>query len=112
MTTSNRDDLINSRDVIAYLKKLESEADANNQDELDALRKLAIEGEQYAPDWKYGETLIRESYFTKYAQDLVRDIGDLPEMADYIVIDWEATARNLKPDYTEIDYDGVAYLIR
>jgi hypothetical protein len=81
--------------------------------ELTALTKLANEAEGYAADWKRGECLIRESYFTKYCQQLLEDCGDLPkDIPHYIVIDWDATARNLKVDYTEVDFDGVTYLIR
>jgi hypothetical protein len=28
------------------------------------------------------------------------------------VIDWEATARNIAVDYTEVDFGGVTYYIR
>lgn len=81
--------------------------------ELAALKSLAEQAEGYAADWHHGETLIRESYFTEYAQELCEDIGDLPkDLPHYIVIDWEATADNLKFDYTEVNFDGVAYLVR
>jgi hypothetical protein len=81
--------------------------------ELKALRTLAEEAEGYAEDWKHGATLIRESYFEEYCEELCKDTGDLPkEIPHYIVIDWEATAQNIRMDYTEVDYDGVAYLVR
>lgn len=84
------------------------EWDNDNGDELKTLKKLADDGETLG-DWTYGVTLIRESY----CQELVEDIGDMPkDFPSYIVIDWEATARNLRADYTEIDYDGIAYLAR
>jgi len=84
-----------------------------NWDELKALKKLAEEAEGYAPDWKHGETLIRESYFTEYCKELLEDIGDLPKgLPWYIAIDWEETADNLRIDYTEVEFDGVTYLIR
>ena len=87
--------------------------DLQNGDELTALRALASEAEDYAPDWQHGETLVRESYWPTYAQELVEDVGDLPKnLPSYIVIDWEATADNLKADYTEVDFDGVTYLVR
>ena len=89
------------------------EWDGDNTDELKALRALAKEGEYYAADWIHGATLIRESYFTDYCEELVSDIGDMPrDIPGYIVIDWEATARNLRADYTEIDFDGVTYFVR
>jgi uncharacterized protein (UPF0335 family) len=87
--------------------------DNDNADELKALQALAKEGEDYAEDWDHGATLVRESYFTDYCEELVSDIGDMPrKIPGYIVIDWEATADNLKADYTEIDFDGVTYLVR
>jgi hypothetical protein len=43
----------------------------------------------------------------------LEDVGDLPRgIPSYIVIDWAATADNLKVDYTEVDFDGVTYLVR
>ncbi len=82
-------------------------------EELAKLKAFAEEAEGYAPDWIYGATLISESYFVAYCQDLINDIGDLPRgLPNYIVIDWEATARNLKVDYTEVDFDGQTYLVR
>lgn len=81
--------------------------------ELAALSKLAEEAEQYADDWQHGETLIRDSYFTDYAQELCEDIGDIPKnLPPYIHIDWEATARNIQMDYTSVDFDGVTYWVR
>jgi len=88
----------------------------DNSDEADELRiltKLADEGSNSSDDWTYGATLIRDDYFTEYAEELVKDIGDLPQnIPSYIVIDWEATAENLKQDYTEVDFDGETYWIR
>lgn len=69
--------------------------------ELKALQDFADEAEGYADDWHHGETLIRDSYFTAYAQELCEDIGVLPkDLPSYIEIDWEATARNIQVDYT------------
>lgn len=85
----------------------------DNGDELKALQKLNDEAEGYSPDWAYGATLIREDHFTDYCQELVSDIGDMPrEIPSYIVIDWDATAENIKADYTEVDFDGTTYLVR
>ena len=82
-------------------------------DEFLAVRALCQEGENYAPDWHYGETVIATHYFTEYAQDMLKDTGELPrEIPGYVAIDWEQTAANLKVDYTEIEYDGDTYLVR
>ena len=68
--------------------------------------------EQWRGDW-YPITMIREDYFTEYCQELVSDIGDMPrEIPSYIEIDWDATADNLKVDYSEIEIDGDTYFYR
>jgi hypothetical protein len=80
--------------------------------ELVNLKALADQAEGYG-DWAHGETLISEDYFTEYCEEMVSDIGDMPkEIPSYIVIDWEATADNLKADYMELDFDGQTYLMR
>lgn len=87
--------------------------ESNYGEELEALEALADECEQISADWQHGETLIRDSYFTDYCKDLVSDIGVMPrDIPGYIVIDWEATADNLRTDYSEVEYDGETYLIR
>ena len=105
-----------SRTFDQWLAKV-AEDDAHDQQddakELKSLKAMADEADGYASDWKHGEALIRETYFTEYCQQLVEDIGDLPkDVPSYLEIDWEKTARNLRVDYTEVDYDGVTYLIR
>jgi len=83
--------------------------------ELTALKALRDELEGYCDDWKYGVTLIRESYLQEYCKDWVADIGDLPaNLPSYIKndIDWNGVADDLRVDYTEADFDGVTYLAR
>lgn len=133
---SNSEDVIDSRDVIARIDQLKDELEdagvsfdletdklndaANERDmtaeleEWEALTKLAEQGEQYAPDWQYGETLIRDSYFREYAEELAEDIGAINAEATWPnnCIDWERAARELRVDYTAIDFDGVTYWIR
>lgn len=100
-------------DVDAAETALSDWDNSDEAEELRALTALADEATDYAPDWQYGATLIRDGYFAEYAEELCKDIGDLPQnIPDYIVIDWEATAENLKQDYTEVDFDGETYWIR
>ena len=126
---SNTDSVIDSRDIIARIEELEElydefkeeqegeEINAKDEeweyyDELKELKDLEEECRDF-DDWQYGLTLIHESYFVDYCKDLVEDIGDLPQnLADYIVIDWEATAENLKVDYSEVDFGGETYYVR
>lgn len=90
---------------------IQNEDDAK---ELKILTELAEEAEDYASDWKYGETLIRDSYFEDYARDLAEDIGAIKEDASWPdnYIDWEAASEALKQDYTAVEFDGVTYWVR
>jgi hypothetical protein len=113
--TSNTADIIDSRDIIARIEELEEqeERDADEAIELASLRKVAEQAEGYASDWKYGEALIRGSYFETYAQELAEDCCDMKVLQwPARCIDWEQAARELQMDYTAIDYDGVTYWIR
>ena len=101
-----------------YLDSLEESHTGDEPFDRDAaeeyltLKALADEAEGCA-DWSYGEALIRESYFVEYCQQLCEDIGDIPRnMPAYLVIDWEATSKNLRADYSEVDFGGETYLIR
>lgn len=115
------DDTIDVRDVIARVEELretKAEHDADEAKELTTLEKLLSElagyggDEQWEGDW-YPITLIRDSYFTEAVQQLCEDTGDLPNgIPGYFVIDWEATANNLRVDYSSVDFDGTAYWYR
>lgn len=128
-------DVIDSRDIIARIEELEAggvgrydetgEADAHEIADADLSAHMdADEREEYAaliafrdemtdclPDWEYGETLVRESYFTTYAQELAEDIGAVSTDASWPngYIDWERAARDLRMDYTCADLAGVTY---
>jgi hypothetical protein len=135
---SNSDDIIDSREVIERIETLASEAedlfresveddDAEtppgfdpthwleswDAEEYRALVALAEAGEGTA-DWTHGATLIRESYFEDYAREFAQDVYGYSEDSSWPLrhIDWEAAADELKIDYSEIDFDGVAYFVR
>lgn len=145
---SNRDDVIDSRDINERIEELETEvSDAfeeyeeakkeieeeplsreawleveqaegspiwESNHELLTLKSLAAEGEGCAPDWSYGATMIRDSYFESYARELAEDLGLIKsDLAwPYTCIDWEQAASQLQGDYTSIDFDGVTYWVR
>ena len=85
----------------------------DEEEELHILLDLQDECEGYS-DWRHGETLIRDSYFTEYAQQLADDLGYIKKDVNwpYDCIDWEKAADELKTDYTSVDFDGVEYWIR
>ena len=111
---SNDKDIIDSRDVIERIDELEDSLDSDEAAELAALKALAEEASDYAPDWEYGETLIRDSYFKDYAQELAEDCCDMPADAawPFRCIDWAQAARELQMDYTAVEFDGVTYWVR
>ena len=112
-TTELETDLDGAEQDLETAKDRLSDWDDDNGDELKALQTLNDEAEGYADDWRHGATLIQEDYFPEYCQELLADIGDLPRnLPDYLVIDWDATADNLRADYTNVDFDGTTYLIR
>lgn len=112
----NGQDIIDSRDVIERITELETteERDAAEHEELVALRAVAEQGKDYAPDWQYGEALIRDSFFQEYAQELAEDCDMIPADRAWPMtcIDWEQAARELQMDYTSVDFDGVTYWVR
>ena len=113
---SRTEDLDDVEDLKSQLKEAEvalAEWDADNAEELKGLLDLQEEAE-YSPDWKYGETLIRDSYFETYAQELAEDCGMLENTNNWPLtcIDWERAARELKVDYMSVDFLGTEYLIR
>jgi hypothetical protein len=79
----------------------------DNEDELKALAALDSEGRREFDGWRYGITLIRESYFVEYCEETYGDEWKLP---DFVVVDWDKTADNLRSGYIEIEFDGVTYL--
>lgn len=124
-------DLIDVRDLIARVEELEALVDESNlsgvksAESVDDAEELAelldiladLQGmggdEQWRGHW-YPITLIRDSYFRTYAEELADDIGALPRDAEWPLtcIDWEQAARELRYDYSGVDIDGVTYWTR
>jgi len=68
--------------------------------------------EEWRGDW-YPIDLIRWSYFTEYAQNMLEDCGTIPsDLPSWVVLDWEATASNMLEDYSEIEICGATYYYR
>lgn len=105
---------VDAKDAINNAQEeLDAWQDSDDARELKALEALQDEAQGYCPDWRHGAALIRESYWISYCQEMLEDIGDIPrDLPGYIVIDWDATADNIRADYTKVDFDGVPYLIR
>lgn len=131
---SNDDDTIQVRDIIERVERLRSlrqpgPVDTGDPDDdetcpVDLFAELAsletllltLEGEggdeQWEGEW-YPQTLIRDSHFRDYARELCEEIGAIPKnFPNYIEIDWEKTARNIRMDYSAFEFEGVTYWAR
>ena len=102
------------QDERAALQKHAGPLTPDEVEELSRLRALRDEASQYADDWEHGEVLIRDSYFKDYAQELAEECDMIPADAKWPLtcIDWDQAARELRMDYTSVDFDGVTYWIR
>lgn len=128
-------DVIDLRDVIARVEELEAEREDSDipaneyggpndtwneeREELATLESFLAElsgnsgDEQWRGDW-YPVTLIADSYFTEYAQQIADDIGAINADASWpnSCIDWEEAASQLQMDYSSVEFDGVTYWYR
>lgn len=113
-------DIIDVRDIIARYEELDEMPDGlpdaeertNLASILDEIRDMGGD-EQWRGDW-YPVTLIRDSYFQEYAQELAEDVGAVDHDAKWPMncIDWEQAARELCYDYSAVDINGVTYWTR
>lgn len=119
----NTEDIIDSRDIVERLRELgeamqeQGGLDEDDGDEFDSLSNLVDTINDYGGDSaEDGVTLIRDSYFTEYAQQLAEDIGAIGNAAaagwPLYCIDWEQAARELQADYSALEFDGVTYWFR
>lgn len=105
---SNNDDMIDSRDI----ERLREWGNGTTGD--DALDQFADEGHAALADWEYGVTLVRDSYWVTYVQDLAYDCGLVTgdERWPLSCVDWERAARELQYDYCPLQYGNVTYWAR
>ena len=121
---SNSDDYIDVRDAIARFEELDEAmseriVDDEEYEEAKALHELLSDlkgyggDEQWRGDW-YPITLIRDSYFEDYAEELADDIGAIDRRAGWPLtcIDWKQASRELQQDYSSVEFDGVTYWYR
>ena len=117
---TNTEDIINVCDITERHEELESDDSRDEYDEAEfkilheLLEELRGAGgdHQYKGDW-YPGTLIHDSYFVEYAEELCKDIGAVPyDVPWWVEIDWASTAENVQQDYSEIDFDGEKFWYR
>ena len=94
----------------------EEEIESWKEDFEDGLKEIEeiddVENE-LGSEFEYGVTLVDVDDWEEYVEELLEDIGYIPkDFPSWIEIDWEATANNVKVDYTEVTYQGNSYLGR
>ena len=121
---SEHDDVIDSREIIERIEELREELNgeptSGSRDELyaelRALEKLDSEGRDASEDWEYGVTLVNDSYFVEYAQELAEDIGAIGRGGEaswpMYCIDWDKAAEELQLDYWPIEFDGQTFWVQ
>ena len=111
----NSMDVIDSRSVIEYFRDLNAHDHGTDEEreEYEMLRRLVEQGKTLE-EWKYGVSLIRDSYFTEYAEECAYDAGAIDRNPQWPLdcIDWKQAARVFRMDFTSLDFGGVTYWAR
>lgn len=81
-------------------------------DVLDDLRGAGGD-HQWQGAW-YPLTLIADTYFVRFAEELAGDMGAVDPNGEWPLncIDWERAANELQVDYTSVEIDGQTYWYR
>lgn len=84
------------------------------ENQWEAYKEACKTGENEVTDWHSGATLIPINDFGgSWAKELCEDLGYIDStFPNFIEVDWEATARNLKQDYHEVTLLNETYLVR
>ena len=83
------------------------------QEEIDQITCIDEVEDEIGSEFDFGVTLIPEDDFTDYVKDLLKGCGYISDdLPTWIEIDWEATAKNVKQDYSELEYEGETYFYR
>ncbi len=107
---TTQDPSLNDEEKKEALKELH-EWENEHIERLSNLKELNEEMESNS-EFQYGITLIDEDDFTKYVEEMGDEIYSLDVIPNWVVVNWDATAENVKADYSEIEFEGNTYLYR
>lgn len=83
------------------------------KDELKEIEEIDVIETELGSEFGYGVTLVDVDDWVEYVEQDLKDLGYIAkDFPSWIEIDWEATADNVKQDYTEVTYQGNSYLGR
>ena len=105
---TNSDDVIDSRDILSYIKDKENDRDFELENFIKDFRAEHSDYDKALEDLEFGITFIRDSYFEDYMLDYFLQFNQVDEALVWY-IDIEAFARDQQYDYTSIYFEGVEY---
>jgi hypothetical protein len=84
------------------------------KDELNSIREIdELESDIDNGEFDSGTTLIEEDDFEEFVEQDLEDCGYISkDFPTWIEINWEATANNVRQDYSEVEFRGNTYLYR
>jgi len=88
--------------------------DIENVNELIALVRLRKDVTHAGSEWYDGTQLIPLENFKEYALELAEECNMIPKNFGWPIncIDWDFAARELKADYSKVEFNGISYLVR
>ena len=115
-------DILDTRDILQELDALldrrddEEQTDPLDSDESERIDVLLALRSDIGDEFDYGVSLIPEGDFEDHARemasDVVEDFDKKSSEWPFSCIDWEHAARELRHDYSTVDFDGESYLFR
>lgn len=111
-----REDTLNSLEVIGLIEELESLGSArtvNEEMELQELRAFAAEAETINSDWTDGTVLINDRHFEDYIREQVEEVYSEINFDSFPFgyIDWTYVAEEAMSDYDEIELGASTFWI-
>ena len=105
---TNSDDVIDSRDILDYIKDKDNDRDFELENFIKNFRAEHYDYDKSLEDLEDGITFIRDSYFEEYMLDYFLEVNQVDE-ALLCYIDIEAFARDQQYDYNSIYFEDVKY---
>jgi hypothetical protein len=108
MKPTNSDDVIDSKDILSYIKDKENDRDFELENFIKDFCDEHSDYDKALENLEDGITFIRYSYFEDYMLNYFLQFNQVDEALE-CYIDIEAFAQDQQYNYTSIDFDGIKY---
>jgi len=105
---TNSDDVIDSRNILDYIKDKDNDRDFELENFVKKFRDEHYDYDKSLEDLEFGVFFIRDSYFEDYMWDYFLEVNQIDEALE-CYIDIEAFARDQQYNYSYIDFGGEQY---